>query len=117
MHLQAHLFDDYWEDIGTIASFFEANLALATNPPRFEFYDANNPIYTSARFLPPARIEKCHLVDAIVSHGSWVAVRRSSWVPPGGCFEQETPGRLVYFKMERREKIPLQDQGSVDFMK
>mmetsp|Transcript_3009 Transcript_3009/g.5703 ORF Transcript_3009/g.5703 Transcript_3009/m.5703 type:complete len:514 (+) Transcript_3009:77-1618(+) len=73
MHLQAHLFDDYWEDIGTIASFFEANLALATNPPRFEFYDANNPIYTSARFLPPARIEKCHLVDAIVSHGSWVA--------------------------------------------
>jgi len=72
MHLQAHLFDDYWEDIGTIASFFEANLALATNPPRFEFYDANNPIYTSARFLPPARISKCKLVDTIVSHGARV---------------------------------------------
>jgi ADP-glucose pyrophosphorylase len=43
MHLQAHLFDDYWEDIGTIASFFEANLALAKNPPQFEFYDGELP--------------------------------------------------------------------------
>jgi len=72
MHLQAHLFDDYWEDIGTIASFFEANLALAKNPPQFEFYDANNPIYTSARFLPPARIGKCNLVETIVSHGACI---------------------------------------------
>mmetsp|Transcript_3975 Transcript_3975/g.5285 ORF Transcript_3975/g.5285 Transcript_3975/m.5285 type:complete len:521 (-) Transcript_3975:165-1727(-) len=72
MHLQAHLFDDYWEDIGTIRSFFEANLALAENPPRFEFYDANNPIYTSARFLPPARIAKCQVIDSIVSHGAIV---------------------------------------------
>mmetsp|Transcript_28085 Transcript_28085/g.61481 ORF Transcript_28085/g.61481 Transcript_28085/m.61481 type:complete len:502 (-) Transcript_28085:138-1643(-) len=70
--VQAHLFAEYWEDIGTIASFFEANLALAKSPPQFEFYDANNPIYTSARFLPPARIESCHLVDSIVSHGAIV---------------------------------------------
>eukprot|EP00242_Pyramimonas_sp_CCMP2087_P011169 CAMPEP_0198210064 /NCGR_PEP_ID=MMETSP1445-20131203/18967_1 /TAXON_ID=36898 /ORGANISM="Pyramimonas sp., Strain CCMP2087" /LENGTH=497 /DNA_ID=CAMNT_0043884023 /DNA_START=55 /DNA_END=1548 /DNA_ORIENTATION=+ len=70
--VQAHLFADYWEDIGTIASFFEANLSLAKSPPKFEFYDANNPIYTSARFLPPARIQNCHLVDSIVSHGAIV---------------------------------------------
>jgi len=67
--VQAYLFNDYWEDIGTIKSFFEANLNLAKNPPQFEFYDARAPIYTSPRFLPPAKIEKCHVKDAIISHG------------------------------------------------
>ena len=51
----AYLFDGYWEDIGTIKSFFDANLALAQQPPRFEFYDQTAPIYTSPRFLPPAK--------------------------------------------------------------
>lgn len=53
----AYLFDGYWEDIGTIKSFFDANLALAQQPPRFEFYDQTAPIYTSPRFLPPAKGE------------------------------------------------------------
>lgn len=72
-HVQAYLFNGYWEDIGTIKSFFEANLALAKNPPQFEFYDARAPIYTSPRFLPPAKIEKCHVKDAIISHGCSLA--------------------------------------------
>lgn len=55
MKVQAYLFNDYWEDIGTIRSFFDANLNLAKSPPNFEFYDATNPIYTSSRFLPPAK--------------------------------------------------------------
>ena len=55
MKVQAYLFNGYWEDIGTIKSFFDANLALAKDPARFEFYDAVNPIYTSPRFLPPAK--------------------------------------------------------------
>jgi len=72
-HVQAYLFNGYWEDIGTIKSFFEANLGLAKNPPQFEFYDARAPIYTSPRFLPPAKIEKCHVKDAIISHGCSLA--------------------------------------------
>jgi glucose-1-phosphate adenylyltransferase len=72
-HVQAYLFNGYWEDIGTIKSFFEANLNLAKNPPQFEFYDARAPIYTSPRFLPPAKIEKCHVKDAIISHGCSLA--------------------------------------------
>jgi len=72
-HVQAYLFNDYWEDIGTIKSFFEANLNLAKNPPQFEFYDAKAPIYTSPRFLPPAKIVKCHVKDAIISHGCSLA--------------------------------------------
>jgi len=70
--VQAYLFNDYWEDIGTIKSFFEANLALAAQPPRFEFYDPHSPIYTSPRFLPPAKIVKCKVSDAIVSHGAYL---------------------------------------------
>ena len=56
LKVQAYLFNGYWEDIGTIKSFFDANLALAKDPARFEFYDADNPIYTSPRFLPPAKV-------------------------------------------------------------
>jgi len=67
--VQAYLFNDYWEDIGTIKSFFEANLALAQQPPPFEFYDPLQPIYTSPRFLPPAKIEKCEIGESIISHG------------------------------------------------
>lgn len=68
----AYLFNDYWEDIGTIKSFFEANLGLAHSPPRFEFYDPETPIYTSPRFLPPAKVLDCKVSDAIISHGCYL---------------------------------------------
>ncbi|KAG6435527.1 hypothetical protein SASPL_100401 [Salvia splendens] len=71
-HIQAYLFNDYWEDIGTIRSFFEANLALTEHPPRFSFYDATKPIYTSRRNLPPSKIDDSKIVDSIVSHGSFL---------------------------------------------
>lgn len=68
----AYLFNDYWEDIGTMKSFFDANLGLAASPPKFEFYDPQSPIYTSPRFLPPAKIVGSRIVDAIVSHGAFL---------------------------------------------
>ncbi|OMO61247.1 Trimeric LpxA-like protein [Corchorus capsularis] len=70
--IKAYLFNDYWEDIGTIRSFFEANLALTEHPPRFSFYDATKPIYTSRRNLPPSSIDNSKLVDSIISHGSFL---------------------------------------------
>ncbi|KDP40133.1 hypothetical protein JCGZ_02131 [Jatropha curcas] len=71
-YIKAYLFNDYWEDIGTIRSFFEANLALTEHPPRFSFYDAAKPTYTSRRNLPPSKIDNCKLVDSIISHGSFL---------------------------------------------
>ncbi|KAH9319968.1 hypothetical protein KI387_021737, partial [Taxus chinensis] len=68
-NVQAYLFNDYWEDIGTIKSFFDANLALAAQPPKFRFFDPTKPIFTSPRFLPPTKIEKCRVLDSIISHG------------------------------------------------
>ena len=56
-HVQLHLFDGYWEDIGTIRSFYDANLRLAQPNPPFELASATAPIYTRARFLPPTRVD------------------------------------------------------------
>ncbi|KAJ8766333.1 hypothetical protein K2173_022392 [Erythroxylum novogranatense] len=71
-NVKAYLFNDYWEDIGTIRSFFEANLALTEHPPKFSFYDAEKPIYTSRRNLPPSKINNSKIVDSIISHGSFI---------------------------------------------
>ncbi|CAN6469595.1 unnamed protein product [Victoria cruziana] len=71
-NVQAYLFNDYWEDIGTIRSFFDANLALTDQPPKFHFYDPLKPIFTSPRYLPPTKIEKCRVLNAIISHGCFL---------------------------------------------
>ena len=56
-HVQMHLFDDYWEDIGTIRAFYDANLSLAKSSPPFDLTNPDFPIYTHARFLPPSLME------------------------------------------------------------
>ncbi len=69
-NLQAHLFNDYWEDIGTIEAFYEANLALTQQPqPPFSFYDESAPIYTRARYLPPSKFLDCHVTDSLIGEG------------------------------------------------
>ena len=56
-NVQAYLFKDYWEDIGTIEAFYNANLALTQQPdPPFSFYDEKAPIYTRSRYLPPTKL-------------------------------------------------------------
>ncbi|XP_078170221.1 glucose-1-phosphate adenylyltransferase large subunit 1, chloroplastic/amyloplastic-like [Carex rostrata] len=67
--VKAFLFNDYWEDIGTIRSFFEANLALTDDQPRFNFYDEDKPMYKSRRNLPPSMINSSKVTDSIISHG------------------------------------------------
>ncbi|KAL8158172.1 glucose-1-phosphate adenylyltransferase large subunit 1, chloroplastic-like isoform X2 [Apium graveolens] len=71
-YIKAYLFNDYWEDIGTIRSFFEANLALTDHPSKFSFYEAGKPMFTSRRNLPPSKIDNSKIVDSIVSHGSFL---------------------------------------------
>jgi glucose-1-phosphate adenylyltransferase len=69
-NLQAFLFKDYWEDIGTIQAFYESNLALTQQPrPPFSFYDEKAPIYTRTRFLPPSKFLDSHITEAIVGEG------------------------------------------------
>jgi len=62
-------FDGYWEDIGTIRSFYETNLKLTVSDPPFNFYDAKAPIYTHARFLPGSTVEDSQLKDVLIAEG------------------------------------------------
>ncbi|HTM52454.1 MAG TPA: glucose-1-phosphate adenylyltransferase [Pirellulales bacterium] len=67
--VQVHLFDGYWEDIGTIRSFYDANLALAAKNRPFELGSASSPIYTRARFLPPSRLDGCSIKQSLIADG------------------------------------------------
>jgi glucose-1-phosphate adenylyltransferase len=70
--VHAFPFDGYWEDIGTISAFYEANLNLTQPDPPFDFYDPSHPIFTRSRFLPPSRIDGCKLDRAVVAEGCWL---------------------------------------------
>ena len=72
-NVQAHLFDGYWEDIGTIGAFYRANLDLTTKIPKFNLFDAEAPVYTRARYLPPSKIESSEINDSIISDGCIVS--------------------------------------------
>ncbi len=72
-NVQAYLFDDYWEDIGTIKAFYESNLALTSQPaPAFTFYDKTAPIYTRSRYLPPTKILDCQVTESMIGDGCMV---------------------------------------------
>ncbi|HEX3152214.1 MAG TPA: glucose-1-phosphate adenylyltransferase [Gemmataceae bacterium] len=69
LKVTVHLFDGYWEDLGTIKSYHQAALDLARDPPAFEFYHPDGPIFTRMRFLPAARISGAMIKDSLVSDG------------------------------------------------
>ena len=64
------LFDGYWRDIGTIRSFYEANIELTQPLPKFNFYDEDNPIFTHARYLPGSKILASEVRNSILCEGS-----------------------------------------------
>jgi len=70
--VHAHLFRGYWADVGTVASFYDANIMLTHAGAPFKFYDPRSPIYTHARFLPGARLSDCVARDAIIAEGCYV---------------------------------------------
>lgn len=68
-NVQTHLFDGYWEDIGTIKAFFECNLSLVGHNSPFDFADPAAPVYTRARFLPPSTIEGATVNRSLIAEG------------------------------------------------
>lgn len=111
--VHAYIFEGYWEDIGTIRAFYEANLDLTNLVPQYSFFDAQAPIYTHPRFLPGSKINGASLRQAIVSDGciisdahierSVIGVRsivrsgatiRNSVIMGGDYFEVDSPNEL-----------------------
>jgi len=72
-NVMSYIFQGYWEDIGTIRSFFQANLALTDENPPFSFFDTTRPVYTHARFLPASKIHGATIKRAIISDGCVIA--------------------------------------------
>jgi glucose-1-phosphate adenylyltransferase len=68
-NVRAYIFQGYWEDIGTVRAFYEANLDLTDIVPEYSFFDANAPIYTHPRFLPGSKVNGASLRQAIISDG------------------------------------------------
>ena len=108
----AYLFEDYWEDIGTIGAFYEANLKLAHDNPEFQFYEPEQPIYTRARFLPPtiyrhASIDRslvaegCQLDGATVVHS---IIGQRSWLLPGSRVEDSILMGADYYELDKKRE-------------
>lgn len=130
--VQLHLFDGYWEDIGTIRSFYEANLMLAQANPPFELASATAPIFTRARFLPPTRIDGATIERSLVADGcvigagtrienSVVGLRcqigrdviiRNSVIM--GADYYETPGQLSADCLEGRPPVGIGNGAIID---
>jgi glucose-1-phosphate adenylyltransferase len=65
----SYIYQGYWEDIGTIRSFFEANLDLTSELPRFNFFDMSAPVFSRPRFLPGSKVNGAQIDHAIISDG------------------------------------------------
>ena len=85
-----HLFDGYWEDIGTIKSFFQCNIDLAKTKPPFELPSPTAPIYTRARFLPPSIINGATIHDSLISDGCVIE--------PGAVIENSVIGLRTHIR-------------------
>ena len=68
--VRAYPFDGYWQDIGTIKSFYEANIDLTTEKPSFDFFSPERPIFTHPRLLPPSKTLNCTVKDSLIAEGS-----------------------------------------------
>jgi glucose-1-phosphate adenylyltransferase len=70
--VMSYPFFGYWTDIGTIRSFYEANLDLTATLPKFNFYNSRSPIYTRARLLPGSKMNNCNLHQSVITDGCFL---------------------------------------------
>lgn len=65
----SYAFQGYWEDVGTIKAYFDANISFGSKNPPFDFYDEDAPIYTHVRYLSASKIEKANITSSIIADG------------------------------------------------
>ena len=120
-NVQAYLFQDYWEDIGTIDAFYHANLALTSQPdPPFSFYDEQAPIYTRSRYLPPTKLLAATVIESMLGEGCILkecTVKRSvigirSRLETGCVIEQALLMGADYYESPT-ERLEHMEQGTV----
>jgi glucose-1-phosphate adenylyltransferase len=72
LRVQSYVFEGYWEDVGSIRSYYEANLALTTPEPAFSFYHPRCPIFTHPRFLAPTKARSARVREALIADGCFI---------------------------------------------
>ena len=110
-HVNAYIFRGYWEDIGTVRAFYEANLDLTDLVPEYSFFDTESPIYTHPRFLPGSKINGATLRQAIISDGCIISdahLERSvigirSIIQSGATIRNSIIMGADYFELDREE--------------
>ncbi|XP_073391578.1 glucose-1-phosphate adenylyltransferase small subunit 1, chloroplastic isoform X7 [Physcomitrium patens] len=122
MKVQAYLFDGYWEDIGTIEAFYNANLGITKKPvPDFSFYDRISPIYTQPRFLPPSKMMDADIRDSVIGEGCIIrnaAIYHSSlglrsWVSEGAVVEDTLLMGADYYEQTDQQRRELLSSGGI----
>src|SRR5213595_1275300 len=110
-HVSAFIFKRYWEDIGTIRAFYEANLDLTDVVPEYSFFEPESPIYTHPRFLPGSKINGATLRQAIISDGCIISdahlercvVGIRSVIRSGATIRNSIVMGADYFELERTD--------------
>lgn len=108
-------FDGYWEDIGTIRSFYETNLKLTSQNPPFNFYDPKAPIYTHARFIASSIVEDSQLKDVLLAEGcrvrkaeithSVIGIR--SQISEGSVIKDSIIMGADYYEPKKNREVPI----------
>ncbi|MCK4549867.1 MAG: glucose-1-phosphate adenylyltransferase [Candidatus Krumholzibacteria bacterium] len=119
MKVSAYVFDGYWEDIGTIRSFYDAHMELLAPVPKMNLFDADFPIYTHPRFLPGSKIRKAEIERSMINAGCIIdkaTIRHSiiglrSRIGTGAVIEDSFIFGADFYELERRRRkkgaIPL----------
>ena len=110
-HVNAFIFQGYWEDVGTVRAFYEANLDLTDLVPEYSFFDTEAPIYTHPRFLPGSKVNGASLRQAIISDGCIISdahIERSvigirSIIQSGATIKNSVVMGADYFEQDRLE--------------
>ncbi|KAM0829317.1 hypothetical protein ACQ4PT_066958 [Festuca glaucescens] len=121
MRVQAYLYDGYWEDIGTIEAFYNANLGITKKPvPDFSFYDRSAPIYTQSRYLPPSKVLDADVTDSVIGEGCVInhctinhsVVGLRSCISEGAVIEDSLLMGADYYETENDKKV-LSETGGI----
>ncbi|KAL8152258.1 hypothetical protein V2J09_010018 [Rumex salicifolius] len=121
LRVQAYLYDGYWEDIGTIEAFYNANLGITKKPfPDFSFYDRSAPIYTQPRYLPPSKVLNADVTDSVVGEGCVIknckihhsVIGLRSCISGGAIIEDSLLMGADYYETESDRRL-LAAKGSV----
>ena len=121
LNVKMYLFDGYWEDIGTIRSFYEANLSLASENPPFNFSQKKAPIYSRARYLPPTKVNSATIKNSLIADGCYIGqgaviensvIGLRSIIGPNTTIKDSIVMGCDYYEvdLQRKKSIPLEIQ-------